>query len=69
MTKKLDNEEPEFWLPFGDMKIGDSFWFPTLQLDKNIYMMDVVSKEVGIKVKCYPAIKDGILGLRVWRIG
>ena len=64
----MNNQEPEFILPFMSMKLGDSFWIPTLQVNEKIYIMDCMAKDAGIRVKSFPQIKDGILGIRIWRV-
>ena len=64
----MTDDEPEFILPFSGMGIGDSFWFPTLKVNEKIYIMDVMAKDAGVRVKSFPCIQDGVLGIRVWRI-
>jgi hypothetical protein len=59
--------EPEWVLPFESMKVGDSFFLPTLKPADMIYVMDCRAKAAGIRVKTYPASKDGCFGIRVWR--
>lgn len=65
-TQRL--EEPEWVFPFDSMRVGDSFFIPTLRPTEMIYVIDTRSKVAGVKTKSYPAIKDGCLGLRVWRV-
>ncbi len=60
-------KEPEWILPFEAMKVGDSFFIPTLRATELAYVMDTRAKVAGVRVKSYPATKDGHLGLRVWR--
>jgi hypothetical protein len=51
------------------MKVGDSFFIPTLRPAELIYSIDCGAKRVGIKVKAYVSTKDEKLGVRAWRIG
>jgi hypothetical protein len=61
-------EEPEWLLPFEFMKVGDSFFVPTLKPAEMVYKLDTCAKKVKVKVKIYPSTKDGFLGVRVWRV-
>lgn len=61
--------EPEWIFPFDAMEIGDSFFIPTLKPSELIYVADTRAKVAGLRVKAYPASKDGRLGVRVWRVG
>lgn len=61
-------EEPEFILPFDMMNSGDSFFIPTL---RPAYMVYIINTQAGLakaRVRTYPATKDGLLGVRVWRL-
>lgn len=60
--------EPEWILPFDFMDIGDSFFIPTLKPAELLYTIDTRSKVAGVKVKAYATSKDGLLGIRVWRV-
>ena len=60
--------EPEWILPFDFMDIGDSFFIPTLKPAELLYTIDTRSKVAGVKVKAYATSKDGMLGIRVWRV-
>lgn len=60
--------EPEYFLPFEQMKVGDSFFLPTLKAAEMTYVVDTRAKVAKVKVKSYPATKDGCMGIRVWRI-
>jgi len=33
-----------------------------------MYILDTRAKEAKVKVKIYPSIKEGYLGVRVWRV-
>lgn len=50
------------------MKPGDSFFVPTLKPLEMLYVIDSRAKSAKVKVKSFPASKDGHLGVRVWRI-
>jgi hypothetical protein len=59
--------EPEYLLPFEQMRVGDSFFLPTLRPAEMIYVMDTRAKVAKVRVKSYPATKNGLMGIRVWR--
>ena len=61
-------QEPEWLLPFEFMRVGDSFFVPTLKPADMIYKIDSAAKRAKIKVKIYTSAKDDFLGVRVWRI-
>ena len=60
--------EPEWVFPFQGMEVGDSFFIPTVRPAALLYVVDTRAKVYGIKVKVYPASKEGHLGVRVWRV-
>lgn len=60
--------EPEYLLPFEQMKVGDSFFLPTLKPAEMAYVIDTRAKVAKVKVKCFPATKEGRIGIRVWRV-
>lgn len=60
--------EPEWWLPFDAMNVGDSFFVPTLKPAEMIYIVDTRAKVAKVRVKAYASSKDGLLGVRVWRV-
>lgn len=64
----LKMTEPEWWLPFEAMEVGDSFFIPTLKPAEMGYILDTRAKVAGIKVKSYAMTKDGLLGVRCWRM-
>jgi hypothetical protein len=41
---------------------------PTLKPLEMLYVIDSRAKAAKVKVKSFPASKDGHLGVRVWRI-
>ena len=59
--------EPEWLLPFEFMKVGDSFFIPTLKPAELIYIVDTRAKVAGVRVKSFTTTKDGHIGVRVWR--
>lgn len=61
-------EEPEWLFPFEAMRVGDSFFIPTLRPANLIYIVDSRAKLAGIKTRSFAMKKDGILGVRVWRV-
>lgn len=67
MLDLINYEEPEWYLPFDHMKVGDSFFIPTLKPANLMYIVDTRAKEAGVKVRIFTSSKDGHLGLRVWR--
>lgn len=67
MSERL--QEPEWIFPFEGMEIGDSFFIPTVKLAETIYIVDTRAKVAKVKVRAYAAIKEGCIGVRVWRVG
>lgn len=59
--------EPEWLLPFEAMRVGDSFFIPTLKPAELIYIIDTRAKVAGVRVKSFTSTKDGHIGVRVWR--
>jgi len=70
MTTEIDlkTNEPVWIFPFEGMDVGDSFFVPTLQTANMIYVIDCRAKAAKIRIKAFATIKDGCLGVRVWRI-
>lgn len=68
-NKVIAFEEPEWIFPYQDMQVGDSFFIPTVRPAYAHYIVDVTSKRVGMRMKAYTMIDEGILGVRVWRVG
>lgn len=66
MSERL--QEPEWIFPFEGMEVGNSFFIPTVKLAETIYIVDTRAKEAKVKVKAYAAMKDGCIGVRVWRV-
>jgi hypothetical protein len=60
--------EPVWGFPFEWMSVGQSFFIPTLKPASMIYILDTRSKDAKIKIKAYTSTKDGVLGVRVWRM-
>lgn len=68
-NSSLENySEPEWLFPFDGMNVGDSFFVPTLQPSKLLYVVTERAKRAKIKVKVYVASNDGCMGVRVWRV-
>ena len=65
---KSQIEEINWIFPFTGMSVGESFFIPTLKPASLIYTAETLSKLEGVRVKAYPATKDNILGVRVWRV-
>ena len=62
------HSEPEWLFPFDGMEVGDSFFIPTLKSAETIYSATESAKKHNLRVKAYSAMKDGIMGVRVWRV-
>jgi hypothetical protein len=73
MSKKLREsapaDEPEWTLPYDFMRVGDSFFIPTMRPTHMLYIIDTTSKKMGVKMKALVRYESGILGVRAWRIG
>ena len=65
----IDFREPEWIFPYANMQVGDSFFMPTVRTAYAHYIIDVTSKRVDIRVKVQTVVEDGVLGVRVWRVG
>lgn len=61
--------EPVWGFPFEWMSIGQSFFVPTLKPATMLYILDTRAKDAKVKIKAYTSMKDGVLGVRVWRTG
>jgi hypothetical protein len=61
--------EPEWIFPFEAMRVGESFFIPTLRPAELIYAIDCGSKRAQIRVKSFVVRKDDYLGVRTWRVG
>jgi len=62
------HREPEWIFPFEGMEVGNSFFIPTVKIAETIYVVDTRAKEAKVKVKAYAAMKEGCIGVRVWRV-
>lgn len=60
--------EPVWGLPFEYLSVGESFFVPTLKVAHMLYVIDTRAKDAKIRIKAYASTKDGVLGVRVWRI-
>lgn len=61
--------EPEWIFPFEALRIGESFFIPTLRPAELIYAIDCGAKRAQVRVKCFVVVKDELLGVRTWRVG
>jgi hypothetical protein len=50
------------------MRVGDSFFIPTLRVSQMIYAIETASKKEGMRFKVYPSSKDGHMGVRAWKV-
>jgi len=50
------------------MRSGDSFFVPTLRPAHMVYIINCQANSAKTRIRVYPATKDGILGVRVWRL-
>lgn len=50
------------------MDVGDSFFIPTMKSAEIIYSATEAAKTYGIRTKAYATMKDGIMGVRIWRV-
>jgi hypothetical protein len=51
------------------MKIGESFFVPTLSTAEMLYAIECGAKRAKIRIKAYITTKENHLGVRAWRIG
>lgn len=72
MSKKpresAPTDEPEWLFPYEFMKVGDSFFIPTLRPSHMVYIVDVTSKKVSVKMRAMVRHENGVLGVRAWRV-
>lgn len=68
LPKDSEVDEPVWLFPFEGMSVGDSFFIPTLKPANMIYVVDTRAKAAGYKIRYAVTLKDGCLGVRVWRI-
>lgn len=61
-------EEPEWLFPYQWMQVGESFFIPTVRPAYMHYIIDVTSKQVGVQMKTFTMVDEGVLGVRAWRI-
>lgn len=61
-------EEPEWILPFQFMRVGESFFIPTLRPAQMMYIVDSCAKNAGVRVRIFTTSSEGYLGIRVWRM-
>jgi len=68
MSLKSQLDDPIWLFPFEGMSVGDSFFVPSVKPSHLIYIIDTRAKAADIRIKAYTSVKDGCLGVRVWRI-
>ena len=68
MTSPREDNEPEWLFPFDYMRVGDSFFIPTLRPAKMIYTLDAAAKASKVRIKSFVTAYNGYLGVRVWRV-
>jgi hypothetical protein len=64
----IQTDDPEWILPFEALEIGQSFFIPTLKTAKMLFVIEKRARIARVKVKCFTSVKDGHMGVRVWRI-
>jgi len=62
-------KEPVWVFPFDFMEIGESFFIPTLKQSAMIFAVESAAKRAKVRIRVYPSLKEGCLGIRVWRTG
>jgi hypothetical protein len=50
------------------MRPGDSFFVPTLNPKADMRSIYAAAKRFGAVVTCKEAIKEGVLGVRTWKL-
>jgi hypothetical protein len=60
--------EPEWIFPFEALRVGESFFIPTLRPAEMIYAIDCGAKRAQVRVKTFVVYKNELLGTRTWRI-
>lgn len=61
-------DEPVWVFPYSIMRVGDSFFIPTMKPAYLTYAADSGAKREGIKVKVFTVTENDVLGIRVWRM-
>ena len=61
-------DEPEWVFPYQFMEVGESFFMPTIRPAYAHYVIDRTAKKVGVVMKTYTVMEDGVLGVRSWRV-
>jgi hypothetical protein len=67
MLDEVISNEPEWALPFQFMRVGDSFFIPTLKPALMLYIVDTRAKDAGVRIRAFTTKHEGYLGVRVWR--
>ena len=68
LPKPLQLEEINWIFPFQGMDVGESFFIPCLKPASLIYTIKTLSKLAGVRVEVRNAVKEGVLGVRTWRM-
>jgi len=63
-----DHKEPEWVFPFDGMRVGESFFIPTLEPAQMLYVIDTRAKAAKVRIRAFVSQKDGCLGVRAWRL-
>lgn len=59
--------DPDFFLPFSGMVVGDSFFIPCIRPAEKMFNIENAAKSEKVRVKCFIVRESGYLGIRVWR--
>jgi hypothetical protein len=62
-------QEPVWIFPYEFIRVGESFFIPTLRPARMMYRASQCAVNANIKVKIFICSKEEHLGIRVWRIG
>ena len=61
-------QEPNWYYPWVGMRVGDSFFIPTLKPEVMLYKINLNAKEFGIKIRTAIRVEEQVMGVRVWRV-
>ena len=62
------HSEPEWLFPFEIMKVGDSFFIPTLKSAPLIHAIIAGAKRAKVKVRTCVVVEGDLMGVRTWRV-
>lgn len=60
--------DPDWILPFEYMKVGESFFIPTVRPAEMRYVVTARANSAKVKVSIYTTTHEGYMGIRVWRV-